>query len=105
MESEIVVLYPIFFLFTLFLIGVFITNIISPSRTKAYRQDLSNMYVVGKIKQIADKEGINLIEEFAEFAKVTKNKKIDFESIDMTVEREMQEKIAVKPQTKKLPTE
>ena len=65
---------------------------IMPSKTKTYRRDLSNMYVVGKIKQIADKEGINLIDEFAEFAKVTKNKKIDFESIDNTIEREMEKR-------------
>jgi hypothetical protein len=73
---------------------------ISPSKSKIYRQDLSNMYVVGKIKQIAKKEGLDLNAEFAEFAKVTKNKKIDFEALDMTVERELQEKLTEKTKTK-----
>jgi len=104
MESEILSLYPLFFWLGLALFVMVIYRIcFEKSKTRTYRQDLSNMYIVGKIKQIANKEGISLMEEFAEFAKVTKNKKIDFESIDMTVEREMQEKIAEKSEADTLP--
>lgn len=72
----------------------------APSKSKSYRQDLSNMYVIGKIKQIAKKEGIDLNIEFSEFAKITKNKKIDMEALDMTVERELQEKLTDKDKAK-----
>ena len=68
--------------------------IFGPSKSKLYRQDLSNMYVAGKIKQIAKKEGLDLNVEFAEFAKITKNKKIDYEALDNTVERELQEELS-----------
>lgn len=81
-------------LLVLFIFAFAVIDRISPSKSKQYRQDLSNMYVVGKIKQIAKKDGLNLNEEFLEFAKATKNKKIDFEALDVTVERELQEKIA-----------
>ena len=77
----------------LLLIGIAVIERVTPSKSKAYRQDLSNMYVAGKIKKIAEDEGLDLNVEFLEFAKITKNKKIDIEALDLTVERELQEKI------------
>jgi len=83
------------FLIMAFIFGMLLLeSLVFPSKSKQYRQTLADMYVAGKIKQIADKDGINLNAEFLEFAKVTKNKKIDFEALDSTVERELQEKIA-----------
>ena len=87
-------LYPLMFFLGLAVVIFTVKAIVEPSRSKTYRQDLSNMYVAGKIKQIAKKEDINLSEEFLEFARITKNKKIDLEALDTTVERELQEKIS-----------
>lgn len=78
----------------LFFVGIFLIDRFSISKSKFYRQSLADMYVVGKIKQIAKKDGIDLDKEFLAFAKVTKNKKIDFESLDYTIERELQEKLS-----------
>lgn len=98
MTSELIlvdpIIGPILFLFSLFFIFMLVNSIVGPSKSKAYRQDLSNMYVAGKIRQIAKSDGIDLNEEFLEFARVTKNKKIDMEALDSTIERELQEKIA-----------
>lgn len=82
----------------LFFAMMLVADKVTPTKSKLYRQDLSNMYVAGKIKQIAKKEGLDLDSEFLEFAKITKNKKIDFEYLDNTVERELQEKLTVKKQ-------
>ena len=78
----------------LLLLVAVLRSFFGPSRSRIYRQDLSNMYVAGKIKQIASNEGIDLNAEFSAFAKITKNKKIDYQELDLTVERELQEKIA-----------
>ena len=105
MTSELIAFYPLYpfmaFAGLTFFAVIIYALCFAPSRSKVYRQDLSNMYVIGKIKQIAKKEGIDLNVEFAEFAKVTKNKKIDLEALDMTVERELQEKLADKVLTNK----
>ncbi len=66
---------------------------IAPSKSKQYRESLSDMYVAGKIKQIAKKDGLDLNAEFLDFAKVMKDKRINYESLDATVERELQEKL------------
>ncbi len=102
--SEIILinLIPIIFLF---FIGLFILDRFGISKSKQYRQSLADMYVVGKIKQIAKNDDIDLMDEFSEFAKVTKNKKIDFEALDATVERELQEKIADRKKKAVTPTE
>ena len=64
------------------------------TRSKEYRRLMTDMFVVGKTKQIASKEGLDLLVELREFAKFMKQKNIDFESLDSTIERELQEKIA-----------
>lgn len=84
----------IFCIFFLVFVMIFITERFSTSKSKQYRETMSDMYVVGKIRNIAKGDDINLNTEFSEFAKVTKNKKIDFEALDSTIERELQEKIA-----------
>lgn len=96
--SELFIFNLIGIILLLFLVMFFIDRF-SLQKSKLYRQDLANMYIAGKIKKIAKAEDINLIEEFSEFAKITKNKKIDFEALDSTVERELQEKIAEKGAT------
>ena len=91
--SEIFLVEIMVALFLVF-IGFAVIERVTPSKSKAYRQSLADMYIVGKIKQIAEKDNINISEEFLEFAKITKNKKIDFEALDLTIERELQEKIS-----------
>ena len=100
MSSEAVILFPLFFFGGLALFAMIMHSLTS-RKSREYRRELADMYVVGKIKKIAKDEDIDLLEELKEFARVTKNKKLDFESIDNTIEREMQEKIANKDKKKK----
>jgi hypothetical protein len=72
--------------------SVFIEKMFTKSRQ--YRKMMVDMFVVGKTKQIATKEGLDLQEELRDFAKFMKYKEIDCESLDTTIERELQEKIA-----------
>jgi hypothetical protein len=64
------------------------------TRSREYRKLLADIYVAGKIKQIAKKDDIDLLVEFQEFAKFMKVKNIDIDELDVTVEKELQEKIA-----------
>ncbi len=64
------------------------------TKSREYRKLMVDMFVVGKTKQIAEKEGVDLMVELKEFAKVMKQNKIDCEGLDSTIERELQEKIA-----------
>jgi len=93
-DAGMLVLYPLMLFAGVSLFVLTLGTIFGPSTSKIYRQDLSNMYVAGKIKQIAKKDGINLNEEFLDFSKVMKNKKINLEALDNTVERELQEKLS-----------
>ncbi len=94
MTSEIVMVYPFLFWIGAAFFLLVASTLFGPSRSKTYRQTLADMYIVGKIKQIAKADGLDLNVEFLEFSKVMKNKKVDMEALDKTVERELQEKIA-----------
>jgi len=93
-SNEAIIMYPIIVFVGFAFSALVLASIFGPSKSKTYRQDLSNMYVAGKIRQIAEKDEINLSEEFSRFAKMTKHSKIDIQSLDSTIERELQEKIA-----------
>ena len=97
MTNELIVMEPVIgpvlFFLAVVLLVVFLRDTFRPSKSKEYRQSLADMYVVGKIKQIAKKDGLDLSAEFLDFSKVMKNKKIDYEALDSTIERELQEKI------------
>jgi hypothetical protein len=72
------------------------------TKSREYRKLLADMFVAGKIKQIAAKEGLDLIKELSDYAKFMKAKHIDYEALDNTVERELQEKISdISPEKEK----
>ena len=73
----------------------------SSVRTRKYRKEMVDMYVVGKTKQIAKKEGIDLLQEFKEFTKINKQKNVDHDALDLTIEKELQEKIQKESEKKK----
>jgi len=77
----------------LFVLLILILALFNVSKSKRYRKTLADLYVAGKIKQIAGKENINLTEEFKAFRQYVKKFKIDVEALDNTIERELQEKV------------
>ena len=76
--------------------------ILSPSRTKKYRKELADLYVSGRIKQIAKEDKIELAEEFEDFKKWLKSRKLESEvyRLDDTIEEELKEKISTKKKSK-----
>ena len=69
-------------------------------RTKDYRKDLTNLYVAGKIRQIADNNDINISEEYEMFKKYVKKRKMEDWDLDVTIEEELKEEIDKKKKEK-----
>jgi hypothetical protein len=63
-------------------------------KSKQYRELMADMYVVGKIKDIAKKEGLDLVKELGEYSKIIKREKLDRKGLDDAIEAELKEKIA-----------
>ena len=70
-----------------------VASAIEKRKTKIYREDLTNLYVAGKIKQIAEKDSIDLKKEVKEFRKFEKLMSSSYKELDKVLEDEMKEKI------------
>lgn len=66
------------------------------SRTKGYRKDLTNFYVAGKIRQIADKNGINISDEYEMYKKFLKKKNMEDWDLDESIEEDLKDQVAEK---------
>lgn len=70
--------------------GIIIARI---RRTKNYRNVLTDLFVAGKLKQLAEKHKIDLDKEFIDFIKwEKKHKKYEY-SIDAVIEAEIKEQL------------
>lgn len=78
-------------IFALGLLVIF--YVFEKTKTKKYREDLSNLYVAAKIRDVAGKEGVNLAKEYEAFKKWRKKDNIENKSLDYTIEAELQDKI------------
>lgn len=74
------------------IMGIF-TRIILGSRSKRYREMMTDLYVVGKIRLLSKKDGIDLKEELKDLVKSIKEHRRYTQSLDRTIEEELQEKI------------
>jgi len=70
------------------------------SQSKRYRELLSDMYVVGKVKQIATEDKVDLMDELKKFGNIMKKSGTNLKSIDEVVEMELKERISEKDDDK-----
>ena len=78
----------------IFIAVLFVCIAIQKTRSRKYRELLVDMYVIGTIKQFADKDNIDLIKELRDFAKIEKKAKIYEKGLDNVIEQELKNKIA-----------
>lgn len=64
-----------------------------PRRTKGYREDLSNLYVAGRIRQIATEDKIDLNNEYDVYKTWVRKTKLENKSLDYSIEEELKEKL------------
>jgi len=74
-------------------LGLFLSSLFSKSKSKEYRTLLSDMFVAGKVRKIADEEEIDLEVEYSRFKKWEKKSRMIGSDIDKTVEVNLRDKI------------
>jgi len=74
----------------------FIASNFQREKSYKYRKMVVDMYIVGTIKKLAKEDGLDLNEEFREFAKIVKKTELKEKELDRIVEEELNEKIATK---------
>lgn len=87
----------LFSLFIIFIIALFGIGLIDRSlfgsKSHKYRKLLTNMYVVGKLKQIAKKDNVDLIMELKDYSKTILNKKEFDDKIEEQLVEELEDKV------------
>ena len=81
------------FLFILLIFAIMLSIIFSVSKSKRYRKFLADMFVAGRIKQLAEDKGIDISEECEEFKRFLKKQRLDCQDLDNVVEEELKEEI------------
>jgi len=94
MTGEIIILGPLLAYLFLIILVLLVYEMFKPSKSRLYRRMLTDMYVVGKIKNFAGKEDVSIKHELSEFAKFTKNTSLNYQALDETIERDLQAKVA-----------
>jgi len=62
-------------------------------RTTQYRKTLTDLYVAGRIRQVATKDSINLSDEYEMYKQFSKKHRMEDWDLDSTIEEELKEKI------------
>lgn len=78
---------------TITILLCFLDAWIKGSKTRQYRKKLADMYVSGKIRQIATKDKIDINDELRQFILFTKHEKKFMQDLDDSIEMEMRSKI------------
>ena len=69
-------------------------------RSRGYRKTLTDLYVVAKIRKLSKDEGLDLVEEYESFKAWLKKRRIETQSLDDTIEEDLQHKVSKKPDKK-----
>ena len=80
-----------FVILSFLLLAVFI-----PRRSYTYRKVLADLYIAGRIRQLATEDKIDLTIENELFKKYCKKQRIEEQDLDNTIEEDMQDRITDK---------
>jgi len=83
------------------ILSVFFYETLSLRKSTIYRKNLADLYVAAKIRQIADKDNVDLNEENENFKKWSKKQRMSGVELDTSVEMELQEKVTEPKKEKK----
>lgn len=78
----------------LIIVAMSVHRLFVGSKSSQYKHFLTDMWVVGKVKQLAAKDNVDLEAEIKEFVISDKKSKIYQKSIAEVIEQEMKEEIA-----------
>ena len=83
-------------IFAIFMLIMFLTSICKSSKTKVYREVITDMYVAGTIRKYADEDKVNLDEEYKKFAKWQKRRDLKHKELDEAIESNLKDKVSEK---------
>jgi len=78
----------------LVLIGLGIYTLFTGTKSQRYRWLMEDMYLIGRIKQFADEDKVDLDKELRLFNVREKKRKLENKSISAVIEEELKDKIA-----------
>lgn len=78
-----------------------IMTIFEKRKTKSYREELSDLYVAGKIRQLAEEAKINLEEEYELFKRWRRLRRSEDRELDRVIEEDLKEKLTEQKKEKK----
>ena len=81
-----------FILVVLAIIGLEFSSIYI-RRTHKYRKDLCNLYVAGRIRQIATENKVDLGKEYKVYKDWEKKRNMEYKAMDDVIEEELKDKI------------
>ena len=96
-QSMMTVLMPIV---TLLLVWAILGSIFKSTSSGKARKLITDLYVIGMIRQFAEKDGINIEDEMRSLRKLEKLERMSYKDLDVTVETELQEKIVAENEKK-----
>jgi len=91
--SELSILTPFVSLLGFILLILVVSDIFGPSKTRRYRQQLVDMYISGRVRQLAEKDKINLDEEYTKFLIDEKKRNTKLHNLDTVLEDEIKEEL------------
>ena len=68
--------------------------LLSPRKSLKYARLISDMYLVGIIKQLAEKDKVDLLKELKEFNRIVKKADLKEKGLCEVIENELKEKVA-----------
>ena len=78
-----------------FIIGaVFVLVLTNTRRSKHYRKVLADLFVAGRIRQIAEEKSVDLGQEYDDYKSFRKGRDISRQTLDESIEQNLQEEIA-----------
>lgn len=79
----------------LLLVGC-LCSLFSRSKSKHYRELITDLYVAGTVKKFAKEDGLNLDDEYKEFKKWDRKSKLSEKDLDGAIESNLKEKVTEK---------
>lgn len=78
------------------LLALIVLILVIPRKSYSYRKVLTDLYVAGRIRQLATEDKIDLTIENELFKKYCKKQRIEEQELDKTIEEDLQERITDK---------
>lgn len=69
-------------------------------KTKEYREELVDLYVAATVRKFATDDGLNLEDEYKNFVKTQKKRKLEEKGLSNTIEDELSEQVIAKQEEK-----